>query len=89
MGSREVQDDPADRADDVDPDRDQRLSQARDLGAAERGPIGAELDLLEEHEGGRRQGDAQLIGPEAREVFPLDGTAPRESSKSGRVIRVS
>ena len=41
MGSREMQDDPADGAHDLHADRDQRLPQARDLCTAERGPVGA------------------------------------------------
>ena len=55
MGLREVQDDPTDRADDVDADRDEGLPQPRDLRATERGPVGVELELLEEHERRRRQ----------------------------------
>ena len=55
MGSWEMQDDPADRAHDLHPDRDQRSPQARHLSAAERSPVGAELELLEEDEGGGGQ----------------------------------
>jgi len=73
MGSREMQDDPTDRADDVDADRDQRLPQPRDLRTAERGPVGAKLQLLEEDEGRGRQRDAQLIGPEARATGTPEG----------------
>ena len=65
MGSREMQDDPTDGAHDLHPDRDQRLPQPRDLRAAERGPVGAQLQLLPEDERGRGQGDPQLVGPEA------------------------
>ena len=45
----------------------------RDLGAAERGPVRAELQLLKQDERGRRQGDAQLIGPEARATGAPEG----------------
>ena len=65
MGSREMQDDPADGAHDLHADRDQRLPEPRDLRPAERGPVRAELQLLKQDERRRRQGDAQLIGPEA------------------------
>ena len=57
MGSRKVQDDPTDGAHDLHPDRDQRLAQPRDLRATERGPVRAELQLLEQDEGGGGQGD--------------------------------
>ena len=73
MGARELQDDPTDGADDVDADRDQRLPQPRDLGAAERGPVGVQLQLLAEHEGRGRQRDAQLVGPEPRATGTPEG----------------
>jgi hypothetical protein len=73
MGSREMQDDPTDGAHDLDPDRDQRLPQPRDLRAAERGAVGAELQLLAEDKGRRRQRDPQLIGPEARATGAPEG----------------
>ena len=68
-----MQDDPADRPHDLHPDRDQRLPQPRDLRPAERGPVRMELQFLEEDERGRRQGDAQLIGPEARTAGAPEG----------------
>jgi len=60
-----MQDDPADRAHDLHPDGDQRLPQPRDLCATKGSPVSAQLQLLPQDEGRRRQGDAQLIGPEA------------------------
>ncbi len=72
-GTAEVQDDPTDRANDVDADRDEGLPQPRDLRATERGPVGVELELLEEHKSRRRQRDAQLIGPEARATGAPEG----------------
>src|SRR6478672_13261085 len=73
MGPGEMQDDPADGADDLDADRDQGLPESRHLGAAERGPVQPELQLLKQHEGRRGQGDAQLIGPEASAAGPSEG----------------
>ena len=73
MGSREMQDDPADGAHDLHADRDQRLPQPRDLRAAERGAVRAELQLLKQDEGRGRQRDAQLIGPEARATGAPEG----------------
>ena len=66
MGSREVQDDPADGSHDLHADRDQGLPEPRDLRPAERGPVQPKLQLLKQDEGRGRQGDPQLIGPEAR-----------------------
>ena len=68
-----MQDDPADGAHDLHADRDQGLPQPRDLGAAERGPVGAELQLLTQDERRGRQGDAQLVGPEARATGAPEG----------------
>ena len=65
MCLRGLQHDPAHGADDVHPDRDQRLSEAGDLGARERGAVGAELEFLEQDVGRGRERDAQLVGPEA------------------------
>ena len=73
MVTREMQDDPTDGAHHLDPDRDQRLPQPRDLRAAERGAVGAELQLLAEDKGRRRQRDAQLIGPEPRATGASEG----------------
>ena len=50
MGSWEMQDDATDGADDPYADRDQGLSQPRDLRAAERGPVRAQLQFLTEDE---------------------------------------
>ena len=73
MGSREMQDDPADGAHDLHADRDQGLPQPRDLRAAERGAVRAELQLLKQDERRGRQRDAQLIGPEARATGAPEG----------------
>src|SRR4051812_36470248 len=73
MGSRVVEHNAADRSDDLDTDRDQRLSEPRDLGAAERGAVRAKLQLLKQDEGRRRQRDAQLVGPEARAAGAAEG----------------
>ena len=66
MGSREMQDDPTDGAHDLHADRDESLPEPRHLGAAERGPVHPELQLLTQDERRGRQGDPQLIRPEAR-----------------------
>jgi hypothetical protein len=68
-----MQDDPTHGAHDLHTDGDERLPQARHLHTAERSPFRAELDLLEEDEGRGRQGDAQLIGPEARTTGASEG----------------
>ena len=73
MGSRKVQNDPPHRSHDVDANRQQRLAQARDLRARERGAIGAPLELLQQDIGGGAQEHAQLIGPEARATGPTEG----------------
>ena len=73
MGPREMQDDPADGAHDLHADRDQRLPQARDLRTAERSPVHTELQFLKQDERRRRQGDAQLVGPEARATGAPEG----------------
>ncbi len=58
--------DPTDGSHDLHADRDQCLAQPRDLRTAERGPVGTQLQLLPQDERRGGQGDAQLIGPEAR-----------------------
>ena len=68
-----MQDDAADGAHDLHADRDQGLPEPRDLRAAERGAVGAQLQLLTQDEGRRRQRDAQLIGPEARATGAPEG----------------
>ena len=73
MGSRKMQDDPADGTHDLHADRDQGLPQPRDLGPAERGAVRAELELLKQDERRGRQGDAQLVGPEARAAGATEG----------------
>ena len=60
-----MQDDAADGAYDLHADRDQGLAEPWDLRTAERGPVGAQLQLLTEDEGCGGQREAQLIGPEA------------------------
>jgi hypothetical protein len=73
MGSREMQDEAADRAHDLHADRDEGLPEPGGLGAAERGPVRAELQLLKQDERRGRQRDAQLIGPEARAAGASEG----------------
>src|SRR4029434_6101949 len=60
-----MQDEWADGSHDLHADRNEGLPESRDLRAAERGPVEPELQLLTQHEGRRREGDAQLVGPEA------------------------
>ncbi len=50
MGTREMQDDSADGAHDLHPDRDQGLPEPRHLRAAEGGPVRADLQLLKQDE---------------------------------------
>jgi hypothetical protein len=74
MGPREVQDVPADGADDLAADRDQGLLKTWHLrAAAERGAVQPELLFLKYDEGRRRQRDAQLIGPEAGTTGASEG----------------
>src|SRR6266852_9971057 len=60
-----MQDDAADRDDDVDAELEQSVAQPGHLGAGIRGARGSQPDLLHEDERGGGQEHAQLIGPEA------------------------
>ena len=82
-----MQDAPADGAHDVHPDRDQRLAQPRDLRAVERGPVGTQLQLLPQDKRRGGQGDAQLIGPEARATGTPEGEGVRQFFQSILTIR--
>jgi hypothetical protein len=73
MGSREMQDDPADGTHDLHVDRDERLPESRDLRPAERGPVCVELQVLTQDERRRGQGDPQLIGPEGGAMGAPEG----------------
>ena len=66
MCPREVEVEPANGADDLHADLQERESQAPDLRARQRRPRGAALEALEQHVGGGTQQHAELIGPEAR-----------------------
>ena len=60
-----MQDDSADGPHDLHADRNEGLPESRDLRATERSPVEPELQLLKQDERRRREGDAELVGPEA------------------------
>ena len=60
-----MQDDAADRDDDLDAEREQPVAQPGHLGAGARGARGSQPQFLHQDKGGGGQEHAQLIGPEA------------------------
>ena len=72
-----MQDDPADGAHHLHPDRDQGLPESRDLGPAERGAVRAELQFLTQDKRRRGQGNPQLIGPEGGATGAPEGECCR------------
>ena len=62
---RQMQDDAADRDDDMDAQLQQALAQPRHLGAGTRGARGPQPEFLHEDVRRGREEHAQLIGPEA------------------------
>ena len=60
-GARQMQDDSAHGADDVDSELEEPIAEPRHLGAGACGAGGAQAKLLQEHVGGGGQQDAELV----------------------------
>ena len=71
-GGRLVQDNAADRADDVRPQCEEPVAQPRHTGAGTGGARRAQPEFLQEHVGGGGEVHAQLIGPEATATRAVD-----------------
>ena len=69
---RQMQDEAADRAADVNAEFEQPVAQPRHLGAGVGGACGAQAEFLHEHVGGGRQEDAQLVRPELAAARTVD-----------------
>ena len=71
-GGRQVQDDAADRADDVRVELEEPVAQPRHLGVGTGGARRAQPEFLQEHVGGGGEEHAQLIGPEPTAARAVD-----------------
>ena len=69
---RQMQDEAADRAADVNAEFEQPVAQPRHLGAGAGGACGAQAEFLHGHVGGGRQEDAQLVRPELAAARTVD-----------------
>ena len=68
----QMQDDAADRADDLDAELEQPVPQPRHLGSGARGVRGAQPQFLHQHVGRRSQQHAELVGPEPAATRAVD-----------------